>query len=97
MSSLKKCPKCNAWSENSDHCTNCGELLDYWKIREKEVAQKEKEQAEKPLSDFDNFILSIKNSKFILIRIIYYIFYSVWVAMVAIVSFFMYMVASSPG
>lgn len=97
MSSIKKCPKCSQWSEDQETCPHCGELLDYWKIRERDVAQKEKEEAEKPPSDFDKFIESLRHSRFILVRIIFYFFYSIWVGMIAIVSFFMYMVASAPG
>lgn len=97
MSSLKKCPKCETWNEDKEHCTNCGELLDYWKIREQEVAAKDKEFAERPIPKTDQFFIDMKSSRFLLVRMVYYILYSVWAIVMAIVTFFMMMIAYGPG
>ena len=97
MSSLKKCPNCDTWNENLERCKNCNELLDYWQIRAKEAAQKDKEFRERPIPKSDQIFMNMKTSRFWLIRGIYYALYSVWALLIAIVSFFMMLIAYGPG
>jgi hypothetical protein len=97
MSSNKKCPKCDIWNEDLSHCSNCNELLDYWKIRELEVTKKEKTFKDRPLSDSELFFKNMKYSRFLMVKAVYYIFYSIWAAVMAIVSFFLMMIAYGPG
>jgi hypothetical protein len=97
MSTLRICAKCHTWNENQDHCTNCGHLLNPDLIRKIELEKKEKLEAGRELDKVDLFLHKVKNSRFILVRVAYYLFYSIWFIFTAIVSFFIAIIAAGPG
>jgi hypothetical protein len=93
----RKCPKCGTWNGNEDHCTNCGELLNYTLIRKKEDEKRVKEFSTRPPDSIDRFLNTFKNSSFILVRMVYYILYGVWFMFALIISGILYIVAAGPG
>jgi Zn ribbon nucleic-acid-binding protein len=95
--SRKKCPKCNTWNENQEECTNCGHLLNYWKQREVSIAENEKVRAEALNDKLDDFVEAWKNSRWWILKGLYYFFYSIWFSLMAIVSFIVMIVAALPG
>ncbi|MCB9224041.1 MAG: hypothetical protein H6582_07705 [Crocinitomicaceae bacterium] len=89
----RKCTKCGTWNKDEDHCTSCGAALSPKAIdQEKEIKRKE-EEANKQPSKFDLFLEKSKNSKFWIVRVGYYIMYSVTLIVGAFGAFVAWMVA----
>lgn len=93
----RKCPKCGTWNGSENNCTSCGEILNYNIIRKKEDEKRVKEFSTKPPDGIENFLNKFKNSKFFLIRWVYYILYSVWFIFALILGGILYAVAAGPG
>lgn len=93
----RKCPKCGTWNGSEDNCISCGEVLNYSLIRKKEDTKRIEAFSSRPPDWFDKFLHNFKNSKYILIRAVYYMLYSVWFLFALLVSSFLYMVAAGPG
>lgn len=93
----RKCPKCGTWNRSEDYCTQCGETLNYMLIRKKEDAKRIELLNNRPPDSLDKFLTNFKNSKFLLVRAVYYVLYSVWFLFAVIVSSFLYVVAAGPG
>lgn len=93
----RKCPSCGFWNTDNDYCSACNTPLSQDLIRKKAVEEKAKEYANRPPEKLDILMQKMENSRFLLVRIIYRIVYSIWVAFVAVMSFFMWMTAAGPG
>jgi len=94
---MQKCPKCNTWNENCDYCSQCNHVLNYELIRKAEIQKQEREEANKKKDAIDIFLHRMKHSRYILVKGIFYFFYSVWFVFAAIVSFFVALIAAGPG
>jgi Na+/melibiose symporter-like transporter len=94
---MQKCPSCHTWNENRDYCSNCNHLLNYEIARKLEIEKKEVQEANREKDAIDNLIHRMKNSRFILVKGIFYFFYSIWFIFAAIVSFFVAIIAAGPG
>ncbi|MFM7022319.1 MAG: hypothetical protein ACKOXB_05025 [Flavobacteriales bacterium] len=97
MSNSKRCPQCNTWNINSDYCEHCGHLLNHEKARKIEVENKEKAYENREKDKIDIFIDKMRYSSFLLVRVVFYIFYSIWFVFTAIVSLGVAIVAAGPG
>lgn len=93
----KLCKKCNNWSTNQDFCPYCGNLLNHQTIRNLEIKKKEELAANREKDAIDLFIFRMRNSRFIVVKGIFYFFYSIWFIFAAIVSFFVAIIAAGPG
>ena len=74
----RKCLSCKTWNNEEDYCKNCGEALSPKALdvkREKRLAD---EEAAKVPSKVDVYLEKAKHSKYFLVRIVYYIVYSIF-------------------
>lgn len=87
-----KCNNCGVFTKNADYCSNCGALISYEKIREKEVEtikeQKLKETIKPSLLD------RMKNDDRAFVRLLGYVLYVVWVPFMAIGAFLAWLIAA---
>ena len=93
----RRCKKCNTWNEDVDYCKNCGEVISLelqekldWEVKKNIIENKAPDQ-------LDVFFEGFKNSRFFLIRAVYFVLHSVWVMLISILTFFMYFIAVGPG
>ncbi len=94
----RKCRNCKEWDRDGNViCQHCGHPLAPDLIIEKNSEERKKKAEEKPPSSLEIFLNSIKNSENILVRIIYRVLRTVWVIYMAILSFFLWLIAISPG
>lgn len=94
---MQKCPHCHTWNENRDYCSQCNYLLNYEISRKLEILKKEEQEANREKDAIDIFIHRMRNSRFILVKTLFYFFYSIWFIFAAIVSFFVALIAAGPG
>ncbi len=97
MASLKLCPKCHTWNNDRDYCEKCNHLLNHEIARKIEVEIQEEKEANRELDAVDIFIHKVKNSRFLLVRGVYYLFYSIWFIYTVIVSIGVAIIAAGPG
>lgn len=93
----RRCPNCHAWNTDEQHCTICGEILDPNLIREAQDEERARQKAQDPVPWLDSFIDGMKNSRWLLVRGLYWLAYSVWFVLMSIVSFILLLVAGTPG
>ncbi len=91
----RKCPACNTWNGEEAHCSNCGEVIDPWLIREEK--DKDSHHANRPPSLLDQMFDGMKYSKWILVRGLFWIGYSIWFVFFSILSFILAIIAWTPG
>ena len=92
----RKCPKCKEWSIEKDICPACGEILSPKLIEQKRSA-KRKPLWERRETAFDRFISRWKNSRFLFLRVLYKILYTIGVIFFTIAGFFAYLAATPNG
>lgn len=97
MAAERKCPKCNTWNKDVDHCTNCGEVVSPIIIEEIREAKREEARINKPPTKLDIFVDKWKNSRFFLIKATYYILYTIGFIFFSIAGFFAWLSASPNG
>ncbi|MES2627689.1 MAG: hypothetical protein V4616_01860 [Bacteroidota bacterium] len=97
MSTQRKCPNCKTWNGDNDHCTECGYLLNYSIRLAEENKEREIEWEKKNRDRFDEYLHRFKTSRWLPVRVLYYILYSIWFTLFALVSFLIYSVAAGPG
>ena len=97
MSIQRRCPSCGAWNGDEDNCTHCGQVLNPKLIRDKQDAAREERRKKERPSQLDEFVESWKNSRWLLLRGLYWVAYSVWFVIFSIVSFFLVLIAGTPG
>jgi len=96
MATERKCPNCQTWNKNNDYCTECNTLLSPVIIEQEREKEREKRRY-RPPSKLDIFIDKWKNSRFLIMRILFKIVYSVAVIFFSIASFFAWLAASPNG
>lgn len=97
MSVKRKCKSCNHWNNDEDYCQQCGHLLSPRLIEEKRENEREVIRQNQPKTPLDLFIENWKNSRFLLFRVIYYVFYTIWAIVMSIAFFFAYLVLGTNG
>lgn len=93
----RKCPQCKTWNAYNNYCIKCNQPLDPKLIRELAETKRKEEYANRPLDQVDILHSKMKYSQLLIVRVFYRILYSIWVSFVAIMSFFMWMMAAGPG
>ena len=98
MGISRKCNRCGTWTVDNDRCSNCGNEINFEKIKRRDQKkQTQKIIQEKGPDQIERFLNRFKNSRFILVKGLYYLLYSVWFVLASIVSFFMFLTAMGPG
>ena len=93
----RKCLKCGTWNKSEDHCTHCGNTLSPVLIEKEEAALREERRLSLPKDKLDQLMDRAKNSRYWFVRAFFYVVYSFALLVFAIASFFVYLVAWSPG
>ncbi|NND95611.1 MAG: hypothetical protein HKN45_12170 [Flavobacteriales bacterium] len=91
----RKCPNCSTWNGEESHCINCGEVLDPELIRKEK--DKESPHANRVPNSVDIAFHKMKNSKWLIVRVLFWIGFSVWFVLFSILSFFIALIAWTPG
>ena len=83
-----KCKYCGTFNENKTHCEQCGKLIDPTLIR-KEEQNKRKEKLDKIIKKQNNdavstFLKKWENHRFFLVRVLAYVFQTIWWIIVSI-------------
>ncbi|NNC82548.1 MAG: hypothetical protein HKN79_03145 [Flavobacteriales bacterium] len=97
MSIQRRCPDCNTWNAGGSHCQTCGKILDPELLREEADLRRSQEKAPAAGHLLDTFFDRMKNSDWLIIRGLYWLGYSVWFVFFSIISFFMFLIAWTPG
>ena len=93
----RKCLHCGTWNKDEQFCNNCNEALSPEEIEKVEMKKKRIEAANKPKDKFDLFAERLKTHKYLFMRILYQVGYSIAVVFGAIGAFFAWMVAMANG
>ncbi len=93
MSVERKCKTCNTWNKDNDNCTNCGALISPSRLREIFIKKRNKRNENLPPDKFDVFLNKWKNSNNLLLKGLYYIFYSILSVFFGIAFLIAYLVA----
>lgn len=96
MAVERKCLSCNTWNKDNDYCVSCGEVISPVIIEENREKEREK-QRYKPPTKFEIFLDKWKNSKYFLLKAIYYVLYTIGFIFFTIASFFAWLAASPNG
>lgn len=97
MSVERKCPSCNQWNRDKDYCGVCGTVLSPVIIEQKREEQREIRRQNVEQTPLDIFLNNWENSRFILLRIIYKILYTIWAIVMGVAFFFAYLTIGSNG
>jgi Fe2+ transport system protein B len=93
-----KCLQCGTINKNTDYCTQCKAYINLQKQRKKETQKAfEKRQAQYEASQksgFSRWLEKQKTHKFLMIRIIAWLFYSFWLVVMLIGSFLAWLAAT---
>lgn len=93
----RKCLNCGTWNKDQDRCVNCDHPISQVEIDRVTAREKRKQELEKPKDAFQLFTEKLKTHRYLAIRIIYQIGYSVAVIFGAIGAFFAWMIALADG
>jgi hypothetical protein len=93
----RKCPNCNTWSNNQDYCPHCKQAISSNAIGKLEEKNRVEDIAKRPPTKLDILVNRMKYSKYWLVRAGFYIGFSVWTIFMLILSFFMWLIALTPG
>lgn len=97
----RKCPNCGAWNSGDlKYCSNCNALIEPVAIAQKEqieARQKRKEEALKNASKFELWLDSLKDSPKVFNRILYRVLHVLFTIQMAIMSFFIWLIALISG
>ena len=94
----RKCLACGTWNKDEDLCINCSNPISPSAIiTAKEKKRKEEDDAKIPPSKLDIYLEKAKNSRFLIIRLGYYIMYSIVMFIGAIGVFLAWMAALANG
>jgi ribosomal protein L32 len=93
----QKCPNCGEWNSDEKACTKCEYTLDFKERRVEEEEKKAQNYLTREKDKLEQFLHDFKTSKYVIVRMIYYVLYSIWMVYFAIISFFAALIAWSPG
>lgn len=97
MTTSRKCSKCDYWTQNSDNCGNCGAPINTLKIGRAEILDKKRIQEQVEKSKFELWLLKLKSSDNIFVKMFFYSAYGLWPIYSAIVSFIMFLITTAAG
>jgi methionyl-tRNA synthetase len=82
-----KCRTCNSWNDGGDYCKNCGAVISMEEEERLSLKQKKEQLEKEPKDKFTLFVEKYKHHHNIVIRNVFYIFYSVYMIFTAIGAF----------
>lgn len=98
MAIKRKCPECDTWNDGAaDYCITCNELISPTIIEEIRKKKREDIERQKPKDKIDIFLEKWKTSRFFLVRMVYYIVYSIVAIVGGISLFFAYITVGANG
>lgn len=97
MSVQRRCPECQHWNADEQHCTSCGQLLDPEQLQEARKRKTSAAIAADTPGKLDRWHDAMKYSRWMAVRGLYWVFYSVWMIFFSIISFFIALIAGTPG
>ncbi|MGB0404288.1 MAG: hypothetical protein ACPGEG_09345 [Salibacteraceae bacterium] len=95
--SQRKCSKCGHWNVGLDRCEKCNHVISLELQSKIERSEKLKKSIAKEPETLDKIHHELINSKFFIVRGTYFVLRSVWIMVVAFISFFIYAIAWTPG
>lgn len=93
----RKCSNCGLWNTDVDYCTNCNTVLNLKLKAQQERIEKIKTEPKPKPDQLDKIYDWFQYHPFLLVRVIFNIFRSVWVALMAVLTFFIYSIAWAAG
>lgn len=94
----RKCSSCKTWNNDGEmKCKSCGATLDVQQRLEEEHADRERKRIERPLTKFDLFVDRISTSNNPFVKVAYVGVKTVWFVYWLILTFFLWLVAATPG
>jgi len=93
----RKCPKCGHWNQDEHQCTECGYALTARLLHDEYIEKLEKEDSEKAPSKIEIWLNQLKQHDNVLVRMFYYVLFSIWSIYMFIVSVFVFIIATTPG
>ena len=97
MSVERKCLKCGTWNKDNEYCTNCEAAVSPIVIEEIREQEREERRKNVPPSKLDIFLDNWKNSRFIVLKGLYYVLYTIAFIFFSIAGFFAWLAASPNG
>lgn len=93
----RKCLACGQWNQSENRCTNCNNPISPEEITRVEEKIKLEIERNIPKTNFELFVERMKNHRYLFVRIIYKISYSITLVFAAIGGFFAWMIAMANG
>jgi len=94
----RKCPKCGTWNKDKKNCSNCGERLDFEKIRKEEEAEKKQNRLLLRKPDIlDKWFNQLSQSSNPFVKVFYFIALSVWMVFAVIVGIIILIASLATG
>lgn len=79
-----KCRKCKTWNDGGDYCKKCNAVISMEEEERLDIEVKKEIERNKPKDKIELFIEKYKNHNNLILRGIFYIFYSVYLLFTAI-------------
>lgn len=73
-----KCRKCKTWNSGGDYCSNCGSVISMEEEERIETEIKKEIERQKPEDKWKLWVKKYKNHKNLIMRGVFYLFYSVY-------------------
>ncbi|MEO9533096.1 MAG: hypothetical protein ABJG68_09175 [Crocinitomicaceae bacterium] len=89
----RKCLKCGVWNKDEDYCNSCQEPLSPRALDKVKEEKKAEEERNRVPSKSEVLMLKAKNSKYLLVRWMYYVLYSIFMVIGAIGAMMAWMAA----
>ena len=80
----RKCTNCKTWNQDVDYCINCNAVISLKEEERIETEIKIEIERNKPKDKIDLFVEKYKNHPNLIVRGIFYIFYSVYLVFAGI-------------
>ncbi len=93
----RKCLNCGTWNTTEDRCKNCETAVSQLEIDRVKARERRLIEAQKPKDAFELFKEKLQNHRYLFVRIIYKIGYSIAFLFGAIGAFFAWMIALANG
>lgn len=97
MAVERKCSSCGNWNRDNDYCATCGNPISPRVIEQIREKAREEERLKIPPTKLDVFIHKWKNSRFLPLRWLYKILYTIAFIFFAVASFFAWLAATPNG
>lgn len=97
MAVERKCSNCNQWNKDEDYCVACGTVLSPQIIEEEREKEREKRRANVKITKVEEFFAKWKNNRFLPLKLLYYVIYSIWAIIMGVAFFFAYITVGVNG